>query len=223
MLTQEEYWDSVAEKKEFTTPFQMGLFKKNVSKEAQILDVGCGYGRTLQELYLSEFTNLTGIDISEKMINKGTKLYPQLTLKKYDGSRFPFENNSFDAVILLAVLTCITINNEQEKLIDEIERVLKDDGILYINDFLINSDQRNIDRYKRYEDRYNKYGIFELQEGVVLRHYTRMRIDELMGNFRKIVFKPVIYTTMNGNKSNGLYYIGRKRKITKNITNQNSI
>ncbi len=83
-------------------------------------------------------------------------------------------------------------------------------NVLYINDFLINSDQRNIDRYKRYENKYNKYGIFELSEGVVLRHYTHVRIDELMSNFEKIIFKPVIYTTMNGHKSNGLYYIGRK-------------
>jgi ubiquinone/menaquinone biosynthesis C-methylase UbiE len=212
LLTQEEYWDSVAEEKEFTTPFQIKLFKKVVPKEARIIDVGCGYGRTLHELYLSEFTNLSGVDISKKMIDKGTMLYPQLTIKKYDGSRLPFENNSFDAVILLAVLTCIISNNEQEKLIGEIQRVLKDDGILYINDFLINSDQRNINRYKRYENKYNKYGIFELSEGVVLRHYTQVRIDELISNFGKIIFKSVIYTTMNGHKSNGLYYIGRKMK-----------
>jgi len=213
LLTQEEYWDSVAGKKEFTTPFQMKLFKEVVPKESQILDIGCGYGRTLHELYLSKFTNLSGIDISKKMIDKGTKLYPQLALKKYDGSRFPFKNNSFDAVILLAVLTCIISNNEQDKLISEITRILKDDGILYINDFLINSDQRNIERYKKYEVQYNKYGTFELSEGVVLRHYTKMRIDELMCNFEKIIFKPVIYTTMNGHKSNGLYFIGRKHKI----------
>ena len=210
LLTQEEYWDRVAEEKEFTTPFQMELFKKVVPKKARILDIGCGYGRTLQELYLSEFNDLSGIDISKKMIDKGTKLYPHLALRKYDGSQLPFENNSLDAVILLAVLTCIISNSEQEKLIDEIQRVLRDDGILYVNDFLINSDQRNVDRYKRYEAKYNKYGIFELSEGVVLRHYTKVRIDELLGNFEKIIFESVIYTTMNGNKSNGLYYIGKK-------------
>ena len=214
LLTQKEYWDNVAEEKEFTTPFQMELFKKNVSKEARILDVGCGYGRTLNELYLSEFTNLSGIDISKKMINRGIKLYPQLTLKKHESGSLPFENNSFDAVILLAVLTCIINNIEQEKLINEIQRVLRDDGVVYINDFLINSDQRNIDRYKRFEAKYNEYGIFELQEGVALRHHTRVRIDELMSSYEKITFEPVIYTTMNGNKSNGLYYIGRKRKTT---------
>jgi SAM-dependent methyltransferase len=131
LLTQEAYWDSVAHKKEFTTPFQMKLFKKIVPPKARILDVGCGYGRTLHELYLSEFTDLSGVDISKKMIEKGSILYPQLALKKYDGQRLPFDKNSFDAIILLAVLTCMISNKEQEKLIAEILRVLKDDGILY--------------------------------------------------------------------------------------------
>ena len=214
LLTQKEYWDNVAEEKEFTTPFQMELFKKNVPKKARILDVGCGYGRTLNELYLSEFTNLSGIDISNKMINRGIKLYPHLTLKKHESGSLPFENNSFDAIILLAVLTCIINNIEQEELINEVQRVLRDDGVVYINDFLINSDQRNIDRYKQFEAKYNEYGIFELREGVALRHYTRIRIDKLMSSYEKIIFEPVIYTTMNGNKSNGLYYLGRKRKTT---------
>jgi len=210
LLTQEKYWNSVAEEKEFTTPFQMELFKNFVPKEAQILDVGCGYGRTLNELYLSEFTCLSGIDVSKNMIERGSRLYPHLNLKKPEGEGIPFDDNSFDAVILLAVLTCIISDSEQEKLINEVQRVLRDNGVIYINDFLINGDQRNIDRYKHYEEKYNTYGVFELQEGVVLRHHTPLRIDELTVNFEKIIFEPVMYETMNGNKSNGLYYMGKK-------------
>lgn len=210
LQTQEKYWNNVAEEKEFTTPFQMELFKKFVPEDAKILDVGCGYGRTLNELYLSDFTNLTGIDISINMINRCSKLHPHLNLKKYGNDGIPFGDKSFDGVILLAVLTCIISDTEQKKLMSEVHRVLRDDGIVYINDFLINYDQRNIDRYKQYEVKYDKYGTFELQEGVALRHYTKMRIDELMSIFKTIIFKPVIYTTMNGNKSNGLYYIGKK-------------
>ncbi|MCK5097712.1 MAG: class I SAM-dependent methyltransferase [Desulfobacteraceae bacterium] len=213
MLTQEKYWDKVAEEKDFTTPFQMKLFKKNVSKEARILDIGCGYGRTLNELYCSEFTNLTGIDISKKMIDRGNRLYPHLNIRKSDNSSgIPFEDNSFDAVVLMAVLTCIVNDNKQEQLINEVHRVMRHNGVVYINDFLINTDQRNIDRYDQYNSAYKDYGTFKLQEkeGVALRHYTRMRIDELTRNFKTIIFESVIYTTMNGNKSNGFYYLGRK-------------
>ena len=212
MLTQETYWNKVAEEKEFTTPFQMELFKNNVSEKAKILDVGCGYGRTLNQLYLSGFPDLTGVDISKNMINRGNKLYPYLNIQTSDASGIAFEDNSFDAVVLLAVLTCIINDNEQEQLINEVLRVLHNDGVVYINDFLINSDQRNIDRYKQYEAKYKNYGIFELQEkeGVALRHHTKARIDKLTHNFKQIVFEPVVYTTMNGNKSNGFYYLGRK-------------
>jgi len=215
LLTQEKYWDNVADKKEFTTPFQMELFKKNVPKKAQILDVGCGYGRTMNELYLSNFTNLAGIDISQKMIARGNKQHPHLNLKKYENGDIPFKDNSFDAVILLAVLTCVINDLEQKKIIGEVHRVLRDNGVVYINDFLINSDQRNIDRYKQYEVKYNKYGVFELPEGAVLRHHSKMWIYKLMNIFKTIIFEPIIYTTMNGNKSNGLYYMGRKQKNIK--------
>ncbi len=212
LQTQEKYWDNVAEEKEFTTPFQMELFKQFVPKDAQILDVGCGYGRTLNELYQSGFTDLTGIDISKNMIHRGKNLFPHLNLTKPENNGISFGDKSFDGVLLLAVLTCIISDNEQERLISEVHRILRDDGIVYINDFLINIDQPNIDRYEKYVPKYNNYGTFELQEGsgVALRHYTRKRINELMSAFKTITFKPVIYTTMNKNKSNGLYYLGKK-------------
>jgi len=214
LLTQEEYWNKVADEKELTTPLPMGVFKKNVPMNARILDVGCGYGRTLQELLSAGYTSLSGVDISEKMIARGRRQYPHLDLKKYEGTRLPFEDNSFDAVLLLAVLTCILDDARQEQLLAEIHRVLRQDGVVSINDFLLNSDQRNIDRYQRYEKKYNKYGIFELQEGVAFRHHSRARIDKLTSSFTPIRCDCVVYTTMNGHRSNGLYYLGRCGKET---------
>lgn len=38
-------------------------------------------------------------------------------------------------IILFAVLTCITEDEKQNALINEIKRVLKPGGIIYINDF----------------------------------------------------------------------------------------
>jgi len=209
--TQEGYWNNVAEEKDFTTPFQTELFKNHVPKEARILDVGCGYGRTLNELYLSGFSNLSGVDFSEKMIERGNISHPHLDLRKNESGNLPYDDNSFDAVILLAVLTCIAHDTEQEKLIAEIERVVCSDGIICINDFLINTDKRNTERYKKYAVKYDNYGIFELPEGAVLRHHTRERVGELTNNFERIVFKTVSYITMNGNCSNGFYYMGRKK------------
>jgi len=208
---QKEYWNKVAEEKEFPTPFKMEEFKKYVSKEMKILDLGCGYGRTLNELYNQGFKNLTGIDYSQGMINRGLRLYPHLNLIKNDGNTIPFPDNEFDAVILLAVLTSSYNDKEQENLISEISRVLKEDGILYVNDYLLNQDERNLKRYKKYENKYGTYGVFELPEGAVFRHHTKEHILKLTKDFNGLIFENTVYDTMNGHKSNGFYYVGRKR------------
>lgn len=211
---QEKYWDFVSGFKEFPTPFQMAEFEKRVSKDMAILDVGCGYGRTLNELYQNGFVNLFGVDFSQGMIDRGLKLFPYLNLRKNEGGKLPFPDNSFEAVILIAVLTCIYDDESQYKLISEIERVLKPGGILYINDYLLNSDLRNIERYEKYQNKYKRYGVFELPEGAIVRHHTEEYFWSLMNDFDKIVFQQLIYTTMNGNKSNGFYYIGKKKNGT---------
>jgi SAM-dependent methyltransferase len=210
LAEQETYWDGVSEEKEFTLPLQMGEFEKVVSREMAILDVGCGYGRTLTELHDAGYENLFGVDYSQGMIDRGQRLHPYLDLRKNDGSTLPFEDSAFDAVLLIALLTCIVESEGQRRLISEIERVLKDGGILYVNDYLLNTDQRNIERYDRAKDKYGVYGIFELSEGAIVRHHTPEHIFDITVGFNRLVFETVVYTTMNGNKSNGFYYIGRK-------------
>ena len=39
MIKQDEYWNEVANKKEFTTPFQPELFLTHVDRDAVILDM----------------------------------------------------------------------------------------------------------------------------------------------------------------------------------------
>lgn len=209
---QKEYWNKVADDKQFTTPFQIELFTKFVDREDRILDVGCGYGRTLNELYSKGFKNLFGIDFSHKMIARSKEQFPWLNLNIQEDKMIPYEENSFDSVILFAVLTCIVEDEKQVFLMDEIKRVLKPNGIIYINDFLLNADERNLKRYKTYEDKYNKYGIFELPEGAVLRHHDLGWIESITSDFADIKLETVTYTTMNGNKSNGFFYLGRNLK-----------
>lgn len=205
---QEEYWNSVATKKEFTTPFKLDEFINYIAVDQPVLDLGCGYGRTLAELENAGFTNIWGCDFSQKMIDRGIVQHPELNLVKNVNGKLPFEDNTFDAVLSLAVLTCITTNIEQYRLIEEIKRVLTDDGILYINDFLLNTDKRNIDRYDEFKEKYG-YGSFEIPEGAIVRHHTMDHISELTKDFEEQVFEPVTYTTMNKNQANGFYYIGK--------------
>ena len=209
-MKQQEYWESVSPTKNFTTPFQAKEFCQYVAKDSLVLDVGCGYGRTLQELHGLGYQNLMGMDFAEGMIRRGQSLYPYLDLRVMEHASIDLPDDSVDAVILFAVITCIWNSEEQRKLIQEIRRVLKSGGILYINDFLLNDDQRNQDRYAKYAEKYGIYGVFELPEGAICRHHDIVWIQELLQDYEQLQLQPLTFTTMNGNKSNGFFYIGRR-------------
>lgn len=207
-MKQEEYWNSVSGKKEFTTPFQAEEFSKYVKKDSCILDVGCGYGRTLDELYRNGYRNLIGIDFSSGMIERGKQQFPYLDLRVKEDAKIALPNESVDTVILFAVLTCIQTNKEQEQLLSEIKRVLKPRGILYVNDFLLNTDERNLSRYEKFKETYGSYGVFELPEGAVCRHHDEVWIRQLLKDFSEREYEHLTFTTMNGHKSNGFFFIG---------------
>ncbi|MBC6972600.1 methyltransferase domain-containing protein [Bacillus sp. Xin] len=212
MNKQQEYWNGVANEKEFTTPFQLDLFSKYVNKDATLLDYGCGYGRTLLELKERQFTNLYGVDFSEEMIKRAKSNDMTIDFNIVKSGKLSFPDNFFDSVLLFAVLTCVYQNQEQDSILNEIKRVLKPEGIIYINDFLLNEDERNKTRYKQYVDKYDTYGVFELYDGAILRHHSEKRVKEWTNAFEKLEYEKVEYVTMNGNRSNGLVYIGRVKK-----------
>ncbi len=124
-MKQKEYWNGVSGKKEFTTPFQAEEFSKYVKKDSYILDVGCGYGRTLDELYHNGYRNLIGIDFSSGMIERGKQKFPYLDLRVKEDTEIALPDASVDAVILFAVLTCIWTNEEQEQFIQQLGRGLR--------------------------------------------------------------------------------------------------
>ncbi len=212
-MDQKEYWNKVSPTKNFSTPIQLEEFKKRVPLEAKILDVGCGYGRILDVLYQEGYRELTGADISEGMVERGKRLYPYLDLLAAAGDDLPFEDESFDAVILFAVLTGVVYEDAQRRILKEIRRVLRPGGMIYVNDFLLNDDERNRKRYAEFEEKYGIYGIFELPEGALMRHHTEAYSRSLFTDFEEEIFCTTSFITMNGNPSNGFYYFGRKKDI----------
>ncbi|PED67952.1 class I SAM-dependent methyltransferase [Priestia megaterium] len=211
MIKQDEYWNEVANKKEFTTPFQPELFLTHVNREAVILDYGCGYGRTLSELRGYGYKNLHGVDFSEEMIKRAKSNDSEIDFQVIQSGKLPFSNHSLDAVLLFAVLTCVHKDEEQNAILNEIKRVLKPGGIIYINDFSLNHGKRNKDRYEKGFAKYHTYGVFELADGAILRHHSEERIKEWTNQFEEVEYRKVEYATMNGNRSNGLVYVGKIR------------
>lgn len=84
-----KYWDEVANSKEFTTPFKKEEFLNLVSMESKILDVGCGYGRTLNELYQLGYKDLIGLDFSTGMIEEGKNDFSPFGLDAYGCRNYP--------------------------------------------------------------------------------------------------------------------------------------
>ena len=209
--SQIDYWNRIAEKKDFTPKLMIDEFSKYVFKEDFIVDVGCGYGRILEELRCLGFKRLIGFDPAEEMIRRGKRDNPRVDLRLMNGDVLELEDGIADAVLLMGVLTCIASDATQNSLLDEIFRVLKPGGILYVNDFLLNQDQRNIIRYEKYKDLYGIRGVFVLPEGVHLRHHSEERIHSLFKRFEQKEYRRLVFRTMNGHTSNGFFYIGSKK------------
>jgi SAM-dependent methyltransferase len=208
--SQTRYWDRVAHEKRFSHPLRLDWLEKYSDRQAHILDYGCGYGRTLAELSGAGFQNLVGVDFAEAMLARARVAAPRAGLVRNDGHSLPFKNECFDAVLLFAVLTCIPADDEQQVLLAEAKRVLRPGGLLYISDLLVNHDSRNRERYERDAGKYGCYGVFELPEGVIVRHHSKEWIEDVTHSLRQVEYEPFTVTTMNGNTSAAFQYLGRK-------------
>ncbi len=94
---------------------------KNISK-SRILDIGCGAG------YLGNILNkkselYIGVDFVDERQVENFPFFRATALN------LPFRNNSFDIIICNHVIEHVT---NQDKLLHEINRLLKKDGICYI-------------------------------------------------------------------------------------------
>lgn len=206
---QTDYWNRVAPEKRFSHPLRLEWLLQHLRPQDRILDHWCGYGRVLDQLLGAGYSNAVGADFSESMLIRCRSNFPLLTLVLNDGQTLPFRDRSFDAVLLFTVLTCIPADDDQWALLAEVRRVLRPGGILYISDLLINSDARNLERYERHADEFGVYGVFELSEGVIVRHHREEWIEELTVAFARLAFEHFMVTTMNGNPSAAFQYLGR--------------
>ena len=196
---QEHYWDSVASEKDFTHPISADEIKGSIPADGRILDYGCGYGRSCEELISGGLCNVVGVDISSQMIARGLAANPRLDLRHFDGMKLPFPDKSFAACTLVAVLTCIPTNAGQRQIASEINRVLVSGGVLLVSDYPFQSTARNKERYRQFENEFGLYGTFRLSDGGVVRHHDMEWIYELWSQFEIVCERQMDAFSMNGN------------------------
>lgn len=210
--SQFEYWNTAGAQKSFAHPLNLQRLSQWISPGSRILDYGCGYGRCLGELLNAGYSNLIGFDFSPAMIAAASARFPGITFQAVQSSTIPLPDASVDAALLFSVLTCMPTNDGQRTLVGELHRVLKPRGLLYISDLWLQTDERNLIRYVRDEQKYGVYGVFDLPEGVTVRHHDPEWIETLTKDFDVLSLDQIEVRTMNGNPAKAFQWLGSSRE-----------
>lgn len=119
----------------FHVPEQLPEMLKKVlenskDKKIRILDIGCGECNQLIQLIKKGVNaEFYGIDLSEKKIERAKKITKgKINLSVGDATETSFKNNYFDLVICTQLIEHV----DDEKLVKEIQRILKKGGVSYV-------------------------------------------------------------------------------------------
>lgn len=114
-----------------TRAYILSVISENFKNEnIKILDLGCGPGELIEELNnkLNKF-DITGVDFSEKMLEVSKKRNPNAKHIQMDVAELNKLNDKFNIIICTHSLPYY---KEPEKVMIELNRLLKDDGKIYI-------------------------------------------------------------------------------------------
>ena len=159
-------------------------------KNCTVLDVGCGWEARLLKDVEPYISKGIGLDFKAPEINT-SKIQ---TIKCTLCDKLPFEDNSFDVVTMLAVLEHL---NEPQKMVNEVFRVLKKDGIFCgtvpsiwskpVLEFL--SYKLNIvnpDEIRDHKDYYTKGKLQTLFKNALFGEFYHSYFQLYMNNFFKV-------------------------------------
>ena len=114
----------------FIHKWQDELLSKTPLKET-ILDVGTGTGEIVKKvLQKSPSSTVIGIDVAKEMVKQAKRKNISATFIIADATKLPIKNSTADNLIFSLTYRHIP----QEKLLDEIDRVLKKEGTVSILD-----------------------------------------------------------------------------------------
>ena len=123
--TRYSIWDSVKK------------FSENFKKDSIVLDAGCGNGKNMN--YLKDKCEIIGIDSCKNFVTLCKER--QLNVLESNILNLPFEDNTFDYIISIAVIHHLKTDTERYKAIDELLRVLKPNGKMLVTVWAYESDK----------------------------------------------------------------------------------
>jgi 2-polyprenyl-3-methyl-5-hydroxy-6-metoxy-1,4-benzoquinol methylase len=102
---------------------------RNLRPSSQVLDLGCGNGIPVSRKLVEAGHAVTGIDLSDRQIERARHLVPGGTFLRADMSGHDLGNTRFDAVIALYSLIHVPIDH-QPSVIANVADALVDGGLL---------------------------------------------------------------------------------------------
>lgn len=208
-LDRQAYWEGAGAEKSFAHPLRLDWLSARVDPQARILDYGCGYGRALLLLRDAGFANTLGVDGSGAMIARGRRDHPELHLK-HGASPLPEPDASFDAILLVAVLTCVVADAEQKALMNDLKRLLAPGGLIFLSDYPLQTDPKSLERYARGAARYGTWGVHQNDEGGVFRHHGPGRLHALLAGLEIEQEAEVDTVTLSGRPARAVQMLARR-------------
>ena len=117
-------------------------------KEAHVLDLGCGTGLELEQYFkLAPEAHVTGIDLSDAMLNALKQKFPNKKLSLINGSYFeiPLGKAVFDAAVSVESLHHFTAE-KKEGLYRRLHAALKNSGYFVLTDYFAMTDEEETAR-----------------------------------------------------------------------------
>lgn len=110
---------------------EFGSFSAYVKTHARVLDLGCGNGRFYDFLKSKKISYL-GIDHNSHLLSLACKNFPEACFQLDDLMDLKLEKESFDNIFCIAVFHHIPTKKMRHKVLKDIHRALKSDGILIL-------------------------------------------------------------------------------------------
>jgi cyclopropane fatty-acyl-phospholipid synthase-like methyltransferase len=112
-----------------------------------VLDVGCGFGGTLQRIdALHRDMTLVGVNVDPRQLDICRQVQPRpgntLTWQQGDACRLPFDEGSFDRVLCVEAMFHFA---SRARFLHETARVLRPGGVLVVSDIVLADSARRLD------------------------------------------------------------------------------
>ncbi|MGB0430676.1 MAG: class I SAM-dependent methyltransferase [Bacteroidia bacterium] len=113
------------------------LLKGNINPNSKVLDAGCGNGRN-HEYFIKQGYDVSAFDLNSEALEMAKAQAAHLNyrymnqFKLGDMTQIPFDNDSFDFIINVAVLHFAHNRAHFEKMLSELVRVCKPNGKILI-------------------------------------------------------------------------------------------